>query len=115
MGFSEQDRARLHAIEQTLRAQYPGLARRLTRHHRPQRGWVGVGLVLLMVGLVLVPVGVVVWMLVVDVALLGTVLVVLALIGLGVLIRQLWAVARQVSQDPTGGGSGPAPGPDSPT
>jgi len=117
MGLSEQDRARLHTIEQALRAQYPGLARRLTRHHRPRRGWAGVGLVLLVVGvvLVLVPVGVVVWMLVVDAALLSAVLVVLALIALGVLIGRLRAVARQISQDPTGGGPDPASGPDNPT
>jgi len=117
MGLSEQDRARLHTIEQALRAQYPGLARRLTRHHRPRRGWAGVGLVLLVVGvvLVLVPVGVVGWMLVVDAALLSAVLVVLALIALGVLIGRLRAVARQISQDPTGGGPDPASGPDNPT
>jgi len=89
----------------------------LTRHHRPRRGWAGVGLVLLVVGvvLVLVPVGVVVWMLVVDAALLSAVLVVLAVIALGVLLRRLRAVARQISQDPTGGGPDPASGPDNPT
>ncbi len=121
MGLSEQDRARLHTIEQALRAQYPGLARRLTRHHRPRRGWAGVGLVLLVVGvvLVLVPVGVVGWMLVVDAALLSALLsallVVLAVIALGVLLGRLRAVARQISQDPTGGGPDPASGPDNPT
>jgi len=85
MGLSEQDRSRLHTIEKALRAQYPGLARRLTRDRGSRRWRVAVGLVLL----VLVPVGVVVWMLMVGVALLGAVLLVLAVIALGVLTRIL--------------------------